>query len=110
MRAGKLRHSITIERPTTTKNTAGNAVETWATFAADVPADFAPLSAREFIAAGSMQSQVVARFTIRTIAGITADMRVLFDGLVYNIAGALPDPKSGQEWITLPVSAGVNAG
>jgi hypothetical protein len=31
-------------------------------------------------------------------------------GKVYNIAGVLPDNVSGQEYITLPVSEGVNAG
>ena len=37
-------------------------------------------------------------------------MRILHRGQVYNIAGLLPDRVSGLEYITIPVSAGVNDG
>ena len=37
-------------------------------------------------------------------------IRRLDDGRVYNIAGIVEDNCSGREWITLPVSQGVNDG
>lgn len=37
-------------------------------------------------------------------------MRITHRGKVYNIAGVLPDNMSGLEYITLPVSEGVNDG
>ena len=66
-----------------------------------------PLSARDFIAASAAQSEVTARITIRYRPGITAAMRILHEDTVYTISGILPDPDSGKEYITLPVSTGV---
>jgi SPP1 family predicted phage head-tail adaptor len=80
----------------------------WETVA-EVWAEVAPLSSREFIAAQSVQSEVRAKITIRARA-IEPTMRIVHAGKVYNIAGVLPDNVSGQEYITLPVSEGVNAG
>ncbi|KPB96501.1 Head-tail adaptor protein [Pseudomonas syringae pv. maculicola] len=37
-------------------------------------------------------------------------MRALHRGRIYNIHGALPDAKSGLEYLTLPVSEGLNNG
>ena len=47
---------------------------------------------------------------IRYRTGILPTMRILFRGKAYNIAGALPDKDSGLEYLTIPVSEGVNAG
>lgn len=77
---------------------------------ATVWAAIEPLSAREFVAASSIQSQVMARITIRHRQGIEAKMRILHRGQVYNIEGVLSDKVSGFEYLTLPVSTGVNEG
>lgn len=110
LKAGRLRHRITIERPLYTQDAAGAGVTTWTVFADDVPAGVSPLSAKEFLAAQQVQSQVVARITTRYRPGLDASMRIRHRGAIYNIAGVIPDPGSGIEWLTLPVSAGVNAG
>lgn len=135
--SGKLRHRVRIESPVYTQSTTtGERVRTWATFADNVPAEIAPLSAREFIAAQAPQSQIVARIVIRHREGLTADMRIIHERNVYerdssgnlvfdtngdkivdhvvtsiyNPAGWLPDPDSGLEYVTSPVSLGVNDG
>lgn len=107
--AYKLRHRVTLQRYEQTRDEMGGVVETWADVAT-VWASIEPLSAREFIAAQSAQSQVSARIVIRYREGITAAMRILHNGRVYNIEGVLPDPRSGREYLTLPCSEGVNDG
>lgn len=72
-----------------------------------------PLSAREFIQSQAAQSQVSGKIVIRHVDGINAGMRILHTPIgratvVYNIHGLLTDKDSGLEYITIPVSQGVN--
>lgn len=39
--------------------------------------------------------------------GLLPTMRILYRNKVYSIHGVLPDPDSGLEYLTLPVSEGV---
>lgn len=110
MRNGKLRHRVLIQQPTQVQDmVSGEEVPGWADVAS-VWASVEPLSAREFIAAQAGQSEITARVVIRHRADIDATMRILYRGQVYNIHGVLADPKSGLEYLTLPVSEGVNNG
>lgn len=108
--AGRLRHRVRIEMLAESQASNGAVSESWVTFADNVPAAIEPLSAREFIAAQQAQSEVTARIVIRYRPGVTAKMRIVHGGRVYNIAGVLPDKESGREYLTMPVSEGVNAG
>jgi len=102
MRAGTLRHRVTLQSNIKVQDPAtGYMTQSW-TDVAKVRAAVAPLSAREFIAAQAMQADVTTRITIRYRAGVTAAMRILHDGKTYNITGVLPDAKSGREYLTLP--------
>ena len=101
MQAGKLRHRITLQRKQQTQDPATGALLTTWVDAASVWAAVEPLSAREFIAAQAVQSSVSVRVTVRYLAGITPDMRLLHDGKTYNIAGVLADKESGREYLTL---------
>jgi SPP1 family predicted phage head-tail adaptor len=107
--AGLLRHRVTFQSLSRTLDSAGDTVEEWVDDFT-VWASVEPLSAREFVASQAVQSQVTARITIRYRAGIVATQRILFRGKVYNIAGTLADKDSGLEYLTLPVSEGVNLG
>lgn len=82
----------------------------WETVWANVPASVAPLSANDFIAAQAVQSKVMARFVIRYKEGLNAAMRIVYKDKLYNIHGILPDPDSGQDYVTLPCSEGVSDG
>lgn len=121
--AGKLRHRVRIEQYVLDTDSNGDVAQdpntgatsgTWQEFAT-VWAEIAPLSAKEFIAAQSVQSQVITRITIRYRPGLDATMRLVHmvgadvRGPVYNIAGVLPDLDSGLEYLTLPCSQGVSA-
>jgi SPP1 family predicted phage head-tail adaptor len=104
MQAGKLRHEVEIQSLVPVQDgTTGEITETWETFAV-VWGEVRPASVREFIAAGISESTVTAQVTIRYRPDIKASMRVLHGAQVFNIEGALPDPKSGVEYLTLPCS------
>lgn len=107
--AGGLRHRVLIQQQATNRDDDGVQTTMWVDVAT-VWASIEPLSAREFIQSGQTQAAVTARITIRYRAGLQASMRILHRGQVYNIAGLLPDKASGLEYITIPVSAGVNDG
>lgn len=106
--AGKLRHRIEIQYPMIVVNAYGERTESWATLAT-VWAAVEPLSAKEFTAAQQMQSKVSTRITIRRRADVTAVMRIVFRGKIFNIEGVLSDPVSGLEYMTLPCSEGLGA-
>lgn len=104
--AGKLNHRVRLESLQTSQDVSGDTVETW-THEGDVWANVSPVSGKEFIASAATQSKIVARITVRYRADIQATWRILFRGRYYNIEGVLPDVVSGLEYLTLPVSCGV---
>ncbi|WP_110642458.1 phage head closure protein [Salinicola sp. CPA57] len=110
MQAGKLRHRVELQQKGTGRNPdTGGVIDVWQSVTT-VWASIEPLSAREFIAAGATQASVTTRITIRYREGVTAQMRAVSRGKIYNIEGVLPDDKSGREYLTLPCSEGVNDG
>lgn len=109
MRSGRLRQRVTLQTRDTTPDAYGQQPTTWSDFAASVPAEVVPLSGREFVAAGGTQDEVLARVTIRYMAGVAPAMRLVFDGETYNIAAVLPDP-TARRHLTLMVGKGLNNG
>jgi len=103
--AGQLRERVTIQRPTQTKNGIGEPVPTWADLAT-VWAHVKDLSGREINAARAVQSEAVKRVTIRWRADLTADMRVLHNGVVMVIT-APPRMVGWKEWLELDCSEGL---
>ena len=109
--AGQLRHRVDIEERMATQDAAtGETIYTWTPLYKSVPASIEPLSVREFITAQAGQSEISARITIRYRAGLTAAMRIVHNGRIYNPQGWLPDKDSGMEYLTAPCSQGVNDG
>lgn len=107
--AGRLRHRIRIDEQVTLKNSFGEQTTEWEEVAT-VWAAIEPLSARESMLAEQTQSKVSARIIIRARNDIRASMRAVHGSTIYNIEGVIRDPDSGQEWITLTCSTGVNEG
>lgn len=102
----RLRHRITIEAHTITRDEWGGAIETWTPLHSNVPAEVVPLSGREFVAASAEQAGVTARITVRYLSDITEAMRIVFDGATYNIRAILPDP-TARRHLTIMVETGV---
>jgi SPP1 family predicted phage head-tail adaptor len=107
--AGRLRHRIRFEAPVITRGAGGSQDLSWTLFAT-VWAAIEPLSARELIAAAQTQSNVIARIVIRYRADLLPEMRINHNGRIYNPAGYLPDKDSGLEYLTIPVTSGLNDG
>jgi len=113
--SGKLRHRIRLEDYVEVTDESGDVIQDPQTgevlrrweLVANLWASIEPLSAREFIAAQSTQSEVRGRIVIRYRAGVSATMRVVHKGLQYAIFGVLADKDSGLEYLTLPVGQGV---
>jgi len=105
--SGKLRHWVQLQRQQSTQDPrTGEMVTTWVRLA-DVWADVAPASGREFLAAAAEQSEVRGRITIRYRDDVDATMRVVYRGKWFAILAALPDTDSGIEHLTLMVAEGV---
>ena len=106
---GDLRHRLELQEQQAIVSPEGEHLGTQWVTVAKVWGNVQALSAKELVEAQAMQSEVVARITIRA-RHILPTWRILHRGTVYNIAGIVPDPNSGIEWMTLPVSAGMNDG
>lgn len=90
MRAGTLRHRVTIQETTETRDGAGGVINTWSTVAT-VWAAVEPLRGREFIEARATQAQVDTRIRIRYQASLslTPKMRVTWGSRVYDIQAVI---------------------
>ena len=85
MNPGALRHPITIEQPQLTRDTTGEAMETWVDFAR-VRAAIEPLAGRELFLAQQVNATLSHRVTLRYLAGVLPTMRVRYGTRVLLIA------------------------
>jgi SPP1 family predicted phage head-tail adaptor len=101
MRAGTLRHRITIqEKPTPTpRNAHGEEVFTWSDVAT-VWAAKVDISGREFMEARREGVQISTRFVIRYRSGLKETMRVTHDSRTYEIRAVL-DPEGRRRELHL---------
>ena len=110
------KHIINIQQQTKTQNTTtGEITKTWSNLYANVHCSIEPLSVKDYIQAQAHQSEITARIKIRHLPNIDSTMRFVAQcgchaGKIYNPAGGLEDPESGQNYITFPCSQGVNNG
>lgn len=113
--AYKLRHRVDIQSLENEQDSeTGDITETWVTVRDPedgplFPAEVAPLSGREYVAAAAVQKDVTTRITIRYRADVTEAMRVVHGADVYNIRAVLPDPTL-RRWLTLMCTRGSNEG
>jgi SPP1 family predicted phage head-tail adaptor len=109
--AGRLRHRVTIEAPVETQDATTGAIDvTWSPLWVDVPAEIAPRSGREFLAAQQLQAEVSTLITFRWRDGLTAKDRIRHGTRIYNPVALLQDPDSGLEYIVAACGDGVNEG
>jgi SPP1 family predicted phage head-tail adaptor len=108
MRAGNLRHRITIQQASEAQDTHGQAITTWATYLT-AWAEISPLRGRELFAAQETHSEINTRIRLRYRPGVTAKMRVVYGSLVYNILAPLNIGSRDRE-LQLMCSEGVNDG
>jgi SPP1 family predicted phage head-tail adaptor len=94
MRAGELRHYITIQQKTLVADGLGGFTETWTTFK-QVYAAIYPVRANELFELKQVQLNTTHRVRIRYMDKVTADMRILFkDRYLYITAIVNPDERN----------------
>ena len=94
MRAGTLRHRITIQEQTDTADGMGGFSTTW-TDLFDMRAAIWPLSAKESLDAMKLELVVTHKIRIRYRSGITAKNRIKFGSRIFNIISLInPDERN----------------
>ena len=79
---GRLRHSVTLQKKSVTRDAMGGEVVTWAD-QANVYAAIEPLRGQELMAAQQMQAKTGLRVRIDYRADITAEWRVKFGARIF---------------------------
>ncbi len=88
VKAGRLRHRVTLQNAADTADGGGGFTTTWSDVAT-VWAAIEPLKSRERLFAQQLETPVTHRVTIRYRAGVTAKMRLKFGARVFNIRGVI---------------------
>lgn len=98
MQAGQLRHRVTIQQNTPSRDTYGEEIESWSALAT-VWAAVEPLAGTERYAADGAQTlaTVDTRIRIRYWSGITPGMRVLFGARTFDIQAVIHLEERQQE-------------
>lgn len=90
MNPGRLNRRITVQQQSSVQDEVGQPVQTWADHA-NLWADVRTQGGLEAIKAGGVTSTVRVSMRVRYATNVTAGMRVLLDGIAYNITAVLPD-------------------
>ncbi len=106
--SGQLRRFATIEQRTTTKDTTGQALDTWTTVCTPY-VDIQPAAGREMLAGEAIASRVSSIVEMRYRSDITAAMRLRYAGRILNIEAVL-DVDTRHERLNLMCSEGLNRG
>ena len=88
MKIGTLRHRVTLEEKTVTRDGYGGEVVTWSTVAT-VWAAVEPLQGREFLDGRRLEAEVNTRIRMRYRSGILPGMRVTWGDHVYDVEAVL---------------------
>lgn len=108
MRPGELRRQVQIQQRNSTQDSFGQRVQTWATVATTW-ADIQPLSGRELETAQAVRSEVTHTVVIRYRPGVTAAMRVVYQGRYFNVLSVI-DVDTRHKVMQLLCSEGLNDG
>lgn len=108
IRAGDLKRQIVIQSRSTGKDSFGQSAVTW-TNMVTTRAAITPLSGNELIAAQAQFAETTHHIEIRYRTGITAAMRAIYQGRVFNILSVIDDFTAHRR-LVLVCSEGLNQG
>lgn len=78
IRAGKLRHKLTLQAATESADAVGGTTETWAAVAT-IWGDIRPLKAEELVNADKLTQTATHNIRIRYYSGLTPSHRLVYD-------------------------------
>jgi SPP1 family predicted phage head-tail adaptor len=99
VRAGDLKHQIIIQVAQKSKNSMGEFVDTWSTWAT-VWAAIEPASGKNYYAAKQLNAEVDGVCRIRYRTGVLPTMRILYGSRVLRIV-SIVNPKETNEELQL---------
>ena len=105
IRAGRLRHRLTLQYKSETRTATGDVAWTWTTDST-VWGAIEPFSGREYLAAAQTQNENNVRIVMRYHATIGAAWRILNDSKVYSIL-SLQNEDERDRMLILTCSQGV---
>jgi SPP1 family predicted phage head-tail adaptor len=82
--SNQFKHPIIFQRHLETDNEIGDTVKTWVNVKS-AWAMIKTVQGREFIQAASVQAERIVRFVIRYFPDITNDMRIVYNGRIFEI-------------------------
>jgi SPP1 family predicted phage head-tail adaptor len=97
MRAGRLRHLVTIQQNAAPQSATGAAGESWSAFKADVWAAVEPIKGREYHQAGRVNAETTHLILLRHVDGVTPGMRVAWDGRTFDIQAVINRDERDRE-------------
>ena len=109
MRAGRLRHTISIQERVAVRDAFAGVSDQWTDVFTNMPASIEPLAGRELYSAQQHHSDVTVRIRVRHRDGILAAHRVLHRGQVYYVLYVVHVDLGNRE-LHLMCSIGVNEG
>ncbi|CAM3300863.1 putative head-tail adaptor [Xenorhabdus nematophila ATCC 19061] len=100
MRAGRLRHRITLQKNKSTRDKLGGVINNWEDIA-EVWAEVIAISGRELVASGAVLSEATVRIWLRYRDDITTANRIVYQGAsthgkTFAIVAVIPDPKHSR--------------
>lgn len=99
MRAGKLKQRVSIQHwlvGSPARSETGEALGDWVDLYEDLPAEWVTLTGRALFAAQEHHAEVRGIWRIRWMDGITEKMRVVDNGLYYDILWVPPYDRKGR--------------
>lgn len=115
LKSGRLRHRVNFERQVRQQDkVTGDIRLVWSSIFASVPAAIEPMTAKDFQAANSTQSEATTRIVVRYREGLSPTQRIVHmkrgKRIVYNPTRPIVDRDSGLEFVTIYCTEGVNDG
>jgi SPP1 family predicted phage head-tail adaptor len=97
VRAGQLRHRVTLQSPVVTTNTLGEELVTSWADEATVYASVEPLAVREYFASQQLAMETTHMVRLRGRSGIRPKWRVLHQDRVFDVQGVRDVEERGIE-------------
>lgn len=100
VRAGDMRHEVTLQLRTTVQDAAGEPHDSWNHFATRRAAMTRSAGAEVWAAAGR-NGRVPTQFRLRYLAGVLPEMRLTCRGKLYDIISAVDPDGRGAELVIM---------
>jgi SPP1 family predicted phage head-tail adaptor len=105
MKAGKLRHKVTVERANAAgSDDYGQPITTWEAVGT-YPASVEPINGREYFAAHMAMSEATTRIRMRYQAGMSSADRITHGMTIYNIVSVINPEMRNEELVLMCKSA-----